>query len=73
MKYVKMNFFIIVFASILILVPSIALISFSQTNDTLSDETLSEDQSSNQSSFSSWSRELANNQSESDADSGEDD
>ena len=67
-----MNFFIIVVASILILVPSIALISFSQTNDTLSDDTLSDDQSSNQ-SFSSWSRELANNQSESDAESGEDD
>lgn len=67
-----MNFFIIVVASILILVPSIALISFSQTNDTLSDDTLSDDQSSNQ-SFSSWSRELANNQSESDVESGEDD
>lgn len=73
MIYVKMNFFIILVASLLILIPSIALISFSQTNDTLSDETLSDDQSSNQSSFSSWSRELANNQTESDAESGEDD
>ena len=72
MRYVKMNFFIIVVASILILVPSIALISFSQTNDTLSDDTLSDDQSSNQ-SFSSWSRELDNNQSESDVESGEHD
>lgn len=73
MIYVKMNFFIILVASLLILIPSIALISFSQTNDTLSDDTLSDDQSSNQSSFSSWSRELANNQTGSDAESGEDD
>ncbi len=43
------------------MVPSFALISSSQSNDTLSDDTLS-----NESSFSSMSRELAKNQSESD-------
>lgn len=72
MKYAKINFFIILVASILILIPSIALISFSQTNDTLLDDTLSDESSSNQSSFSDLSRELAN-QSESDVESGEDD
>ena len=72
MKYAKINFFIILVASILILIPSIALISFSQTNDTLLDDTLSYESSSNQSSFSDLSRELAN-QSESDVESGEDD
>jgi hypothetical protein len=61
MKYVKMNLFIILIALTLILVPSFALISSSQSNDTLSDDTLS-----NESSFSSMSRELAKNQSESD-------
>ncbi|MFN2434367.1 MAG: hypothetical protein ABR515_03230 [Nitrososphaeraceae archaeon] len=49
------------------MVPSFALISSSQSNDTLSDEALS-----NQSSFSTLSREFAN-QSESDGESGEDD
>ncbi|HMG37559.1 MAG TPA: hypothetical protein VK566_00085 [Nitrososphaeraceae archaeon] len=43
------------------MVPSFALISFSQSNDTLSEATLS-----NESSFSSLSRELAENQTESD-------
>jgi hypothetical protein len=65
-------------ASVLILVPSFALISSSQSNDTLSDDTLSDDTlsddtSSNQSSFSFWSREFGKNQSESDGESGEDD
>lgn len=73
MKYMKTSSFIILVALASILVPSYALISFSQTNDTLSDDTLSDDQSSNQSSFSDLSRELANNQSESDVESGEDD
>ena len=56
----------------LILVPSIALISFSQSNDTSSDDTSSNDTLSND-TFSTMSRELAENQSESDVDSGDDD
>jgi hypothetical protein len=63
MKYVKMNLFIILIALTLILVPSFALISSSQSNDTLSDDT-----QSNQ-TFSSMSREFADNQSESDDES----
>lgn len=63
MKYVKMNLFIILIALTLILVPSLALISSSQSNDTLSDDT-----QSNQ-TFSSMSREFAENQSESDDES----
>jgi uncharacterized membrane protein YdfJ with MMPL/SSD domain len=63
MKYVKMNLFIILIALTLILVPSFALISSSQSNDTLSDDT-----QSNQ-TFSSMSREFAENQSESDDES----
>jgi len=67
MKYLKMNLLIILVASAFILVPSFALISSSQsTNDTLSD-----DASSNQ-TFSSYSRELAENQSGSDDDSNKD-
>ncbi|RPJ25867.1 MAG: hypothetical protein EHM25_12775 [Nitrosopumilales archaeon] len=62
-----MNLFIILVALTVILVPSFALISSSQTNDTLSD-----DASSNQSSFSVMSRELAQNQSGSNDDSNED-
>jgi hypothetical protein len=65
MKYVKMNLFIILVVSALILVPSFALISSSQTNDTSSDDP------SNQ-TFASISRELAENLSESDDDSSED-
>jgi uncharacterized membrane protein YdfJ with MMPL/SSD domain len=71
MKYVKMNLFIIFVALTVILVPSFALISSSQTNDTLSDDTLSYDNSSND-TFSSLSREFAQNQSGSDDDSNED-
>ena len=58
-----MNLFILVITLTFILVPSFALISSSQSNDT-SDETLS-----NQTSFSSLSRELAENQSQSDDES----
>jgi hypothetical protein len=58
MKFVKMNLFIILITLTFILVPSFALISSSQSNDTLSDDT-----SSNQ-TFTSLSRELAENQSE---------
>jgi hypothetical protein len=63
----KMNFFIILVTLGLILVPSFAIISSSQSNDTLSDEA-----QSNQSSFSTLSREFAD-QSESDGESGEED
>jgi len=58
-----MNLFIILITLTFILVPSFALISSSQSNDTLSDDTLS-----NQ-SFASLSREFADNQSESDDES----
>jgi uncharacterized membrane protein YdfJ with MMPL/SSD domain len=63
MKYVKLNLFIILVTLTFILVPSFALISSSQSNDTLSDDT-----QSNQ-TFSSMSREFAENQSESDDES----
>ena len=63
MKYVKMSLFIILITLTFILVPSFALISSSQSNDTLSDDT-----QSNQ-TFSSMSREFADNQSESDDES----
>jgi len=66
MKYAKLNLFIILFALSVFLVPSFALISSSQSNDTLTDET-----SSNE-TFSSFSREFAQNQSGSDDDSNED-
>jgi uncharacterized membrane protein YdfJ with MMPL/SSD domain len=62
-KYVRMNLFILFITLTFILVPSFALISSSQSNDTLSDDT-----QSNQ-TFSSMSREFAENQSESDDDS----
>ena len=60
MKYVKLNLFIILITLTFILVPSFALISSSQSNDTLSDDT-----SSNQ-TFSSLSHLFGENQSESD-------
>jgi uncharacterized membrane protein YdfJ with MMPL/SSD domain len=60
MKYVKLNLFIILITLTFILVPSFALISSSQSNDTLSDDT-----SSNQ-TFSSLSHSFGENQSESD-------
>lgn len=53
-----MNLFLILLASAFILVPSFALISSSQSNGTLSDDTLSND------TFSTLSREFAENQSE---------
>lgn len=61
-----MNLFIILIALTLILVPSFALISSSQSNQ--SNNTLSDDTQSNQ-TFSSMSREFAENQSESDDES----
>jgi hypothetical protein len=66
MKYVKMNLFIILIALTFILVPSFAVISSSQSNDTLSDNT-----SSNQ-TFASISRDLAENQSEGQSTSSDD-
>jgi hypothetical protein len=66
LKYLKLNLFISLITLAFILVPSFALISSSQSNDTLSDAPLS-----NESSFSSLSRELAENQSESDDQSDE--
>jgi len=61
LKYLKLNLFMTIITLVFILVPSLALISFSQSNDTLSEATLS-----NGSSFSSLNRELAENQTESD-------
>ncbi len=61
LKYLKLNLFMTIITLVFILVPSFALISFSQSTDTLSEATLS-----NGSSFSSLSRELAENQTESD-------
>jgi len=61
MKYFKMNLFILYAALTVIFVPSFALISSSQTNDTLSDDTLSDNTVSNDTdTFSSMSRENAN-------------
>ena len=57
LKYLKLNLVITLITLALILVPSFALISSSQSNDTLSEATLS-----NETSFSSLSRELAENQ-----------
>ncbi len=57
LKYLKLNLFITLITLGFILVPSFALISSSQSNDTLSEATLS-----NETSFSSLSRDLAENQ-----------
>ena len=68
MIYFKMNLFILSAALTVILVPSFALISSSQSNDTSSDDTLSDNTVSND-TFSSYSRDLAQNQSDSDDES----
>jgi hypothetical protein len=68
----KMNLFIILITLTLILGPSFALISSSQTNDTSDDVSSQDNTSLNQSAFSSMSRELAKNQSGLDDDSNED-
>ena len=61
MKLLKLNLFILSAALTLILVPSFALISSSQTNDTLSGNALSDNTVSNDTdTFSSMSRENAN-------------
>ena len=60
MKSLKMNLFILYAALTVILVPSFALISSSQTNDTSSDATPSDNTVSNDTdTFSSMSRENA--------------
>jgi hypothetical protein len=58
MKAARTNFFIILIVLGLILVPSIAIISFSQSNETSSD--IVSNDTSNDDTFSSLSRELAN-------------
>jgi hypothetical protein len=63
-----MNLFILSAALTVILVPSFALISSSQSNDTSLDDTLSDTTVSND-TFSSYSRDLAQNQSDSDDES----
>lgn len=60
LKYLRLSLFVTIITLAFILVPSFALISSAQSNNTLSEET-----SSNETSFSSLSRELAENQSES--------
>jgi hypothetical protein len=66
MKYVKTKAFIVLVGLTLILIPSFAVISSSQSNDTVSDDT-----SSNQ-TFASISRDLAENQSEGQSTSSDD-
>lgn len=68
MKHANMNLSLTLIALTVILVPSFASVSSSQSNDTLSDDTFVDDAFSND-TFSSWSRDLANNQSGSDDDS----
>jgi hypothetical protein len=58
MKYVRINLFILLISLFFILVPSFAVISSSQSNDTLSDDKLS-----NQ-TFSSLSHSFGENQSQ---------
>jgi hypothetical protein len=63
-----MNLPLILIALTVILIPSIASVSSSQSNDTLSDEAFVDDTLSND-TFSSLSRDFANNQTRSDDDS----
>ena len=60
LKYLKLSLFVTIITLSFILVPSFVLISSSQSNNTVFEET-----SSNETSFSFLSRELAENQSES--------
>jgi len=60
LKCLKLSLFVTIITLAFILVPSFALISSSQSNNTVFEET-----SSNETSFSFLSRELAENQSES--------
>jgi len=66
LKYLKLNLCITLITLAFVLVPSFALISSSQSKDTSPEVTLT-----NESSFSSLSRQLAGNQSESDDQSDE--
>jgi hypothetical protein len=66
LKYLKLNLCITLITLAFVLVPSFALISSSQSNYTSSEGMLN-----NESSFSSLSRQLAGNQSESDDQSDE--
>ncbi len=59
MKYLRINLFILLITLIFILVPSFAVISSSQSNDTSSDDTLSNETET----FSSLSHSLGENQS----------
>jgi hypothetical protein len=68
MKHMKMSLPLILIALTVILIPSIASVSSSQSNDTLSDDTFVDEPLSND-TFSSWSRDFANNQTGSDDDS----
>ena len=68
MNHMKMNLPLILIALTVILIPSIASVSSSQSNDTLSDEAFVDDTLSND-TFSSLSRDFANNQTRSDDDS----
>ena len=67
MKNMKMNLPLILIALTVILISSIASV-YSQSNDTLSDEAFVDDTLSND-TFSSWSRDFANNHTRSDDDS----
>ena len=58
MKYVRMNLFILLITLTFILVPSLAVISSAQSNDTISEGT------SNNETFSSLSHKFGENQSE---------
>jgi hypothetical protein len=60
MKYVRMNLLIILITLTFILVPSFAVISTSQSNDTSSDDTSSNETET----FASLSHKLGENQSE---------
>ena len=67
MKHMKLNLPLILIALTIILIPSIVSVS-SQSNDTLSDDVFVDEALTND-TFSSWSRDFANNQTGSDDDS----
>lgn len=68
MKHMKLNLPLILIALTIILIPSIVSVSSSQSNDTLSDDVFVDEALTND-TFSSWSRDFANNQTGSDDDS----
>ena len=65
MKNMKMNLPLILIALTVILISSIASVYSSPSNDTLSDEAFVDDTLSSD-TFSSWSRDFANNHTRSD-------